>query len=115
LRERVELIATEIYGADGVDWSPLALEKAELYETDPHYADFSTVMVKTQLSLSHDPSLKGVPKNWRLPVRDILVFGGAKFLCPISGDINMMPGTGSNPAYRHIDIDTETGKVTGLF
>ena len=115
LRERVELIAKEIYGADGVDWSSLALEKAAYFENEPHFADFSTIMVKTQLSLSHDPSLKGVPTGWRLPVRDILVFGGAKFLCPIAGDISMMPGTGSNPAYRRIDVDTSTGKVTGLF
>ncbi len=115
LRERVEKIAKEIYGADGVDWSPLALEKAERFESDPKYADYSTMMVKTHLSLSHDPNLKGVPKGWRLPVRDILEYGGAKFLCPMAGTISMMPGTGSNPAYRRIDVDVETGKVSGLF
>jgi len=115
LRKRVELIATEIYGADGVDWSPLATEKAERFESDPQYADYSTMMVKTHLSLSHEPSLKGVPKGWRLPIRDILVYGGAKFLCPMAGTISMMPGTGSNPAYRRIDVDTETGAVSGLF
>jgi len=115
LRERVELIAKEIYGADGVDWEPLALEKAKRFEADPAYADFATMMVKTQLSLSHDPALKGVPTGWRLPIRDILVYGGAKFLCPMAGDITMMPGTGSNPAFRRIDIDTETGKVSGIF
>ena len=115
LRERVEKIAKEIYGADGVDWSPLALEKAERFEKDPKYADYSTMMVKTHLSLSHDPNLKGVPKGWRLPVRDILEYGGAKFLCPMAGTISMMPGTGSNPAYRRIDVDVETGTVSGLF
>ncbi|MGN1001135.1 MAG: formate--tetrahydrofolate ligase [Oscillospiraceae bacterium] len=115
LRERVERIATEVYGADGVDWSPLAIEKAERFETDPKYADYCTMMVKTHLSLSHDPNLKGVPKGWRLPVRDILEYGGAKFLCPMAGTISMMPGTGSNPAYRRIDVDVETGKVSGLF
>ena len=115
LRERVERIAKEVYGADGVDWAPLALEKAERFENDPKYADYSTMMVKTHLSLSHDPNIKGVPKNWRLPVRDILEYGGAKFLCPMAGTISMMPGTGSNPAYRRIDVDTETGKVSGLF
>ena len=115
LRERVELIAKEVYGADGVDWSPLALEKAARFEADPKYADYSTMMVKTHLSLSHDPNLKGVPKNWRLPIRDILEYGGARFLCPMAGSISMMPGTGSNPAYRRIDVDTETGKVSGLF
>ena len=115
LRQRVELIAKEIYGADGVDWAPLAIEKAERFESDPYYADFATMMVKTHLSLSHDPTLKGVPKGWRLPIRDILVYGGAKFLCPMAGTISMVPGTGSDPAYRRIDVDVETGKVTGLF
>ncbi|MCL2409049.1 MAG: formate--tetrahydrofolate ligase [Oscillospiraceae bacterium] len=115
LRDRVEIIAKEIYGADGVDWEPLALEKAEMFENDPHYDDFSTMMVKTHLSLSHDPTLKGVPTGWRLPVRDILVYGGAKFLCPMAGSITMMPGTGSDPGYRRIDIDTNTGDVFGLF
>jgi formate--tetrahydrofolate ligase len=115
LRQRVEKIATEIYGADGVDWAPLAVEKAERFESDPYYADFSTMMVKTHLSLSHEPAWKGVPKGWRLPIRDILVYGGAKFLCPMAGSISMMPGTGSDPAYRRIDVDTSTGKVTGLF
>ncbi len=115
LRQRVELIAKEVYGADGVDWEPLALEKAERFENDPKYADYCTMMVKTHLSLSHDPNIKGVPTGWRLPVRDILEYGGARFLCPMAGSISMMPGTGSNPAYRRVDVDTETGKVSGLF
>ncbi len=115
LRQRVEKIATTVYGADGVDWSELAIEKAERFESDPKYADYCTMMVKTHLSLSHDPNLKGVPKNWKLPIRDILEYGGAKFLCPMAGTISMMPGTGSNPAYRRVDVDTETGKVSGLF
>ena len=115
LRERVELIAKEVYGADGVDWSPLALEKAKRFESDPKYADYCTMMVKTHLSLSHDPALKGVPKGWRLPIRDILEYGGAKFLCPMAGTISMMPGTGSNPAYRRVDVDVNTGAVSGLF
>lgn len=115
LRERVERIATEVYGSDGVDWAPLALEKAERFENDPKYADYCTMMVKTHLSLSHEPSWKGVPKNWRLPIRDILEYGGAKFLCPMAGTISMMPGTGSDPAYRRVDVDTATGKVSGLF
>ena len=115
LKERVELIAREVYGADGVDWAPLALEKLERFESDPKYADYCTMMVKTHLSLSHEPSWKGVPKGWRLPVRDILEYGGARFLCPMAGTISMMPGTGSNPAYRRVDVDVETGKVSGLF
>jgi formate--tetrahydrofolate ligase len=59
--------------------------------------------------------LKGVPEGWRLPVRDILVFSGAKFLCPVIGAISLMPGTGSDPSFRRIDVNTETGRVTGLF
>ncbi|HZK86099.1 MAG TPA: formate--tetrahydrofolate ligase [Desulfosporosinus sp.] len=115
LRQRVELIAKEVYGADGVDWSPEAEAKAVKFEGDSHYDDFSTMMVKTHLSLSHDPALKGVPKGWRLPIRDILVYGGAKFLCPMAGTITLMPGTGSDPGFRRIDVDTKTGKVSGLF
>ncbi len=115
LRQRVEKIAREVYGADGVDWEPAALEKAERFEADPAYRNYFTMMVKTHLSLSHDPNRKGVPKGWRLPVRDILEYSGARFLCPVAGGISMMPGTGSNPAYRRVDVNTETGEVTGLF
>ena len=115
LRERVERIAREVYGAEGVDWSPLALEKAQRFESDPRYADYCTMMVKTHLSLSHDPARKGVPTGWRLPVRDVLEYSGARFLCPVAGSISMMPGTGSDPAYRRIDVDTATGAVRGLF
>ncbi|MBU0652828.1 MAG: formate--tetrahydrofolate ligase, partial [Proteobacteria bacterium] len=84
-------------------------------EADPAMRDFNTMMVKTHLSLSADPTRKGVPKGWILPVRDVLVFAGAKFLCPVTGTISLMPGTGSDPAYRRVDVDVETGKVKGLF
>ncbi|MDH4331575.1 MAG: formate--tetrahydrofolate ligase [Desulfobulbaceae bacterium] len=115
LRDRVEMITKEVYGGDGVDWSPEALAKAKMLESDPQYADYATMMVKSHLSLSHDPTLKGVPKGWRLPVRDILIYSGAKFLCPCAGTISLMPGTSSNPAFRRIDVDPESGKVSGLF
>ena len=115
LRDRVETIAKEVYGADGVSWSPEAEAKAKMLEDDPKYADFATMMVKTHLSLSHDPTLKGVPKGWTLPIRDVLIYSGAKFLCPCAGTISLMPGTGSNPAFRRIDVDPATGKVSGLF
>ena len=115
LRERVDVIAREVYGADGVDWSAEANSKAEMLENDPKYADFATMMVKSHLSLSHDPTLKGVPKGWRLPIRDVLIYSGAKFLCHCAGAISLMPGTSSNPAFRRIDVETDTGKVTGLF
>lgn len=115
LRDRVELIAKEVYGADGVDWMPDAEKKAKMLESDPKYNDYATMMVKTHLSLSHIPSLKGVPKNWRLPIRDILIYSGSRFLCPCAGDISLMPGTSSNPAYRKVDVDIKTGNVRGLF
>ena len=102
-------------GADGVDWSPEANAKAAMLENDPKYADFATMMVKTHESLSHDRTIKAVPKGWRLPVRDVLIYSGAKFLCPCAGTISLMPGTGSNPAFRRVDVDVETGKVSGLF
>ncbi len=115
LRQRVEVIAREVYGADGVSWSPEAEAKAKKFEADPSLRDYSTMMVKTHLSLSHDPVKKGVPKGWTLPVRDVLIFAGAKFLCPMAGTISLMPGTSSDPAYRRVDVDVETGKVKGLF
>jgi len=115
LRQRVEAIAKNVYGADGVSWTPEAESKAKAFEADPDKKDYFTMMVKTHLSLSHNPDLKGVPKGWTLPVRDVLIFSGAKFLCPVTGAITLMPGTASDPAYRRIDVDTNTGKVTGLF
>jgi formate--tetrahydrofolate ligase len=72
-------------------------------------------MVKTHLSLSHDPDLKGRPKDWELPINDILVYKGAGFIVPLAGGIKLLPGTSSNPAYRKIDVDVKTGKVQGLF
>jgi formate--tetrahydrofolate ligase len=115
LRERVELIAKEIYGADGVSWTPEAEAKAKDAENNPDMQDFATMMVKTHLSLTHDPTIKGAPKGWTLPVRDLLIFAGAKFLCPCTGTISLMPGTSSNPAFRRVDVDVNTGEVTGLF
>ncbi len=115
LRDRVNLIATQVYGADGVDWSADAEAKAKKFEADKKYDEYATMMVKTHLSLTHEPSLKGVPKGWRLPIRDILIYSGAKFLCPMAGSISLLPGTSSDPAYRRIDVDTKTGKVQGLF
>ncbi len=115
LRDRVEKIAKEVYGADGVTWTPDAEAKAKMFEGDSKYDDYATMMVKTHLSLSHDVAVKGVPKGWTLPIRDILIYSGAKFLCPCAGTISLMPGTSSNPAFRRVDVDTATGKVSGLF
>jgi formyltetrahydrofolate synthetase len=115
LRQRVEKIAREVYGADGVSWTPDAEAKAKAFEADPKYDEYATMMVKTHLSLTHDPALKGVPKGWTLPIRDVLIYSGAKFLCPMAGTISLMPGTSSNPALRRVDVDVKTGKVQGLF
>ena len=115
LRERVNKIAKTVYGADGVTWTPEAEAKAKMLESDPKYDDYFTMMVKTHLSLTHDPAVKGVPKGWTLPIRDVLIYSGAKFLCPCAGAISLMPGTSSDPAFRRVDVDVKTGKVTGLF
>ncbi len=114
LRDRVAKIAKVVYGADGVSWSAEAEAKAKNFEADPKYDQFATMMVKTHLSLTHDPTRKGVPKGWILPIRDILIYSGAKFLCPMAGTISLMPATGSDPAFRKVDVDVKTGKVKGL-
>jgi methylenetetrahydrofolate dehydrogenase (NADP+)/methenyltetrahydrofolate cyclohydrolase/formyltetrahydrofolate synthetase len=115
LRERVDNIAKVVYGADGVSWTPDAEAKAKMLESDSQYDDYATMMVKTHLSLTHDPTLKGVPKGWTLPIRDVLIYSGAKFLCPCAGTISLMPGTSSSPAFRKVDVDVKTGLVQGLF
>lgn len=115
LRERIRLIATEVYGADGVEYTPEAMEKAVRMEKDPEIQKLGTCMVKTHLSLSDNPMLKGVPTGWNLRVRDILTYKGAGFVVPVAGAISLMPGTAANPAFRRIDVDTDTGKVKGLF
>jgi len=115
LRERIELIAKEVYGASGVTYTDAALEKAKMFESDPVACELGTCMVKTHLSLSHDPDLKGRPSGWELPISDILVYKGAGFIVPVAGTVKLMPGTCSNPAFRGIDVDVETGKVKGLF
>jgi formyltetrahydrofolate synthetase len=115
LRKQIDLIATEVYGAAGVTYTDAALEKAKALEANPDYQGFGTCIFKTHLSLSHNPDMKGRPRNWRLPIRDFMVYKGAGFIVPVAGDIKLMPGTSSNPAFRRIDVDVKTGKVTGLF
>ena len=115
LSERIELITKEVYGGSGVTYSPEAQVKLDRFEADPASNELGTCMVKTHLSLSHDPNLKGRPKDWTLPISDILVYRGAGFLVPVAGTIKLMPGTGSDPALRRIDVDVKTGTVEGLF
>ncbi len=115
LRQRVERIAKEVYGADGVTYSPEAEAKAKNIEKDPELSKLATCMVKTHLSLTHDPAIKGRPRGWTLPIRDILLYKGAGFAVPVAGAIKLLPGTASDPAFRGIDVNTKTGKVQGLF
>ena len=112
---RIEKQVKEVYGGDGVDFEPLALEKLERFQADPDTASLPVCIAKTQYSLSHDPALLGRPKGWRMPVKDILVYRGAGLLVPVAGEIKLMPGTSASPAFRRIDVDVETGKVKGLF
>lgn len=115
LSGRIERITRLVYGGDGVTYTDKARRKLEMYEADPNASKLGTCMVKTHLSLSHDPDIKGSPKGWTLPISDILVYKGAGFLVPVAGSIKLMPGTCSDPAFRRVDVDVETGKVKGLF
>ncbi len=115
LKDRIEIIAKEVYGASAVKFEEKALAKLRELDKDPKTNELGTCMVKTHLSISHEPEVKGRPKDFVLPIRDILVYRGAGFAVPLAGSIKLMPGTGSNPAFRRIDVDVETGKVKGLF
>ena len=114
IKEKIETIATEIYGADGVEFSPEAEQKIELYNR-VGFDQLPMCMAKTHLSLSHDPKLKGVPEGFIVPVRDIRASVGAGFLYPLLGAMSTMPGLPTRPVYYDVDIDLETGKVVGLF
>ncbi|HOF28936.1 MAG TPA: formate--tetrahydrofolate ligase, partial [Anaerolineaceae bacterium] len=113
IKEKIETIAREVYGADGVDYSDLAEERIADY-TRLGYDKLPICMAKTHLSLSHDPELKGVPKGFRIPIRDVSASIGAGFVYPLLGTMSTMPGLPTRPAYYDIDIDFETGKILGL-
>lgn len=115
LSVRLERQVKEVYGGDGVDYEPKALEKMKAFEANPETAQLPICVAKTQYSLSDDATKIGRPTGWRLKVQDILIYQGAGFVVPVSGKIMLMPGTSANPAYRRIDVDVETGKVKGLF
>jgi len=114
IKEKIETIATKIFGADGVDYNAEANRAIRLY-TELGYNKLAINMAKTHLSLSHNPSLLGVPKGFRLPVREVRASVGAGFLYPICGAMMTMPGLGSTPAFMDVDIEMETGKTVGLF
>jgi len=114
IKQKIEAIATQVYGADGVDYEPLAEQKIKLY-TKLGYDNLPINMAKTHLSLSHDPTLKNRPRNFRLPIRDIRASVGAGFLYPLCGDMRTMPGLPKTPAATKVDLDLQTRKVVGLF
>jgi formyltetrahydrofolate synthetase len=113
IKEKIEIIAAKIYGADGVTYSPLAEKKIRQF-TKQGLDKLPLCMAKTHLSLSHDPNLKGRPRGFKVPIRDIRPAAGAGFLYPLLGEMRTMPGLPSDPAGAHVDIDAK-GRVTGLF
>lgn len=115
IKEKIEALATEVYGADGVDYSVEAHKKIDALQENEAFNKMGICMVKTHLSLSDNPNLKGRPKGWSLSIHDVMIYQGAGFIVPMAGTIKLMPGTASDPNYRKIDVDVETGKVRGLF
>jgi formyltetrahydrofolate synthetase len=113
IKEKIECIVREMYGGAGVEYSPEAEKKIELY-TRQGFDKLPICMAKTHLSLSHDPALKGAPTGFIVPVRDIRASVGAGFLYPLLGKMSTMPGLSTRPGYYEIDIDTRTGRVIGL-
>ncbi len=113
IKDKIETIATRMYGAAGVDYSDEAEDQIARY-TRQGFADLPICMAKTHLSLSHDPKLKGAPTGFRVPVREVRASVGAGFLYPLLGEMSTMPGLPTRPGYYNIDIDLETGKIVGL-
>ena len=113
IKEKIETIAREVYGADGVDYLPEAEERIAEY-TRLGFDKLPVCMAKTHLSLSHDATLKGVPKGFRIPIRDIRASVGAGFVYPLLGTMSTMPGLPTRPVFMEIDIEPETGKIIGL-
>jgi formate--tetrahydrofolate ligase len=113
IREKIETVAVRIYGARGVDELPAATKAIKLYE-EMGYGNLPVCMAKTHLSLSHDPSLKGRPTGFRVPIREVHLSAGAGFITPLLGEMRTMPGLPSHPAGESIDIDSD-GNIVGLF
>jgi formyltetrahydrofolate synthetase len=114
VEEKIEATATRLYGADGVDYSPLAKERIKLY-TSLGYNTLALNVAKTHLSLTDDSGKVGAPKGWRLFIRDIRASVGAGFLYPLAGEFPTMPGLPSKPAFMAVDVDLKSGKIKGLF
>ena len=114
IKKKIETIACEVYGADGVDFAPEAEARIEEY-TRLGFDKLPICMAKTHLSVSHDPNLKGVPTGFRIPIREIRASVGAGFLYPLLGKMSTMPRLPTRPAFYDVDLDLETGRVVGLF
>jgi formate--tetrahydrofolate ligase len=112
LREKIETVATQVYGAAGVEYSPQAAKQLDTYER-AGFGRLPVCIAKTHLSISSDPALKGAPTGWTLPVREVRASAGAGFVYPICGDIRTMPGLGTSPAAARIDLDAY-GQIEGL-
>lgn len=113
LRDKIEAVATRVYGADGVDFSDVAARDLARFEV-LGYGEFPVVIAKTHLSISSDPTLRGDPQGWRLPVREVRVAAGAGYVYALSGEMRTMPGLPRHPAAASIDLDPD-GNVVGLF
>ncbi len=113
IKQKIEKIVKEMYGGAGVEYSPEAEKKVELY-TRQGFDKLPICMAKTQYSLSHDPNLKGAPSGFTVPVRDIRASVGAGFLYPLLGTMATMPGLSTRPGYYDVDLDTATGRIIGL-
>ena len=113
LTEKIEVIATRIYGASGVDVLPAAARALTKYEA-MGFGHLPICMAKTQYSLSHDGALKGRPSDFRVPIREVQLRAGAGFITPLAGEMRTMPGLPSHPAGEQIDLDAD-GNVQGLF
>jgi formyltetrahydrofolate synthetase len=113
IKAKIEAIAKEIYGADGVSYEPSAERQIRDYEASG-FGQLPICMAKTHLSLSHDPTLKGAPSGFTLPIREVRASVGAGFIYPLCGDMRTMPGLPEHPAAEQVDID-ENGNIVGLF
>jgi formyltetrahydrofolate synthetase len=113
IKEKIETVAREIYRADGVDYTPEAEAKIKLF-TDMGLSHLPLCMAKTHLSFTHDPALKGTPRDWRLPITDVRASVGAGFIFPLCGTMRTMPGLPTRPVFTDIDLDLKTGRVVGL-
>jgi formate--tetrahydrofolate ligase len=112
LRQKIETVATKVYGATGVDYDHIASRQIDRYERNG-FGNLPVCIAKTHLSISSDPLLKGAPTGWRLPVREVRASVGAGFIYPICGDMRTMPGLGSSPAAHRIDLDAD-GNIVNL-